>query len=77
MTTIVSFQVFTQIYLMTGPPVGGPQGTTKVIVYYLYEKGFVTFNRGYASAIALVLFVIILSLTLLQRRLAERRVHYG
>ncbi len=77
MTTIVSFQVFTQIYLMTGPPVGGPQGTTKVIVYYLYERGFVTFDRGYASAIALVLFVIILSLTLLQRKLVERRVHYG
>jgi len=78
MTTIVSFQVFTQIYLMTGPPVGGPQGTTKVIVYYLFEKGFdAGFDRGYASAIALVLFVIILSLTLLQRKLVERRVYYG
>ncbi len=78
MTTIVSFQVFTQIYLMTGPPVGGPQGTTKVIVYYLFEKGFdAGFDRGYASAIALVLFSIILSLTLLQRKLVERKVHYG
>lgn len=76
-TTIVSFQVFTQIYLMTGPPVGGPMGTTKVIVYYLFEKGFdAGGNMGYASAVALVLFAIILSLTLIQRRLVERRVYY-
>jgi multiple sugar transport system permease protein len=76
-TTIVSFQVFTQIYLMTGPPVGGPMGTTKVIVYYLFEKGFdAGGNMGYASAVALVLFAIILSLTLIQRRVVERRVYY-
>ena len=76
-TTIVSFQVFTQIYLMTGPPVGGPMGTTKVIVYYLFERGFdAGGNMGYASAVALVLFVIILSLTLIQRRVVERRVYY-
>lgn len=76
-TTIVSFQVFTQIYLMTGPPIGGPMGTTKVTVYYLFEKGFdAGGNMGYASAVALVLFAIILSLTLLQRRVVEQRVHY-
>ncbi len=76
MTTIVTFQVFAQIYLMTGPPIGGPLGTTKVIVYYLYEQGFgETNNLSYASAIALVLFIIILSLTLLQKRL-EKKVHY-
>ncbi len=76
-TTITSFQVFTQIYLMTGPPVGGPMGTTKVIVYYLFEKGFdAGGNMGYASAVALILFLIILSLTLVQRRLVESRVYY-
>jgi multiple sugar transport system permease protein len=76
-TTIVSFQVFTQIYLMTGPPVGGPMGTTKVIVYYLFEKGFdAGGNMGYASAVALILFGIILTLTLVQRRIVERRVYY-
>jgi len=76
MTTITTFQVFSQIYLMTGPPVGGPLGTTKVIVYFLFDKGFGESNNlSYASAIALVLFVIILSLTLLQKRL-EKKVHY-
>jgi multiple sugar transport system permease protein len=76
MTTITTFQVFSQIYLMTGPPVGGPLGTTKVIVYFLFDKGFGESNNlSYASAIALVLFAIILSVTLLQKRL-EKKVHY-
>ena len=76
MTTIITFQVFSQIYLMTGPPVGGPLGTTKVIVYYLYDKGFGESNDlSYASAIALVLFAIILTLTLFQKKL-EKKVHY-
>jgi len=76
MTTIVTFQVFSQIYLMTGPPIGGPLGTTKVIVYFLFDKGFGESNDlSYASAIALILFVVILSLTLLQKRL-EKKVHY-
>jgi multiple sugar transport system permease protein len=78
MTMILSFQVFAPIYLMTGPPVGGPLGTTNVIVYYLFEKGFdAGGNMGYASAVALVLFAVILLLTLLQRRVVEKRVHYA
>jgi multiple sugar transport system permease protein len=77
MTTIVSFQVFTLVYLMTGSPVGGPLGTTKVLVYYIFEKGFESGgDMGYASCVALVLFVIVLTLTLVQRRLIERKVHY-
>jgi len=76
-TTITTFQVFTQIWMMTTPQ-GGPLGTTKVIVFYLYERGFMEgFDRGYASAIALVLFIILLSLSVLQRKLVERRVHYA
>jgi len=76
MTTIVTFQVFSQIYLMTGPPIGGPAGTTKVIVYYIFEQGFgESLNLAYASAAALILFIIILFLTLLQKRL-EKKVYY-
>ncbi len=76
MTTITTFQVFSQVYLMTGPPIGGPLGTTKVIVYYIFDKGFGESNNlSYASAIALVLFLIILGLTMLQKRL-EKKVHY-
>lgn len=73
MTTIVSFQAFSQIYLMTDK--GGPLNTTKLIVYYIYEKGFDTLDMGYASAVALALFVLILGLTVLQRRI-EKHVYY-
>jgi len=76
MTTITTFQVFAQIYLMTGPPIGGPLGTTKVIVYYIFDKGFgESQNLSYAAAIALVLFVIILILTSIQKRF-EQKIHY-
>jgi multiple sugar transport system permease protein len=78
MTSILSFQVFAPIYLMTGPPVGGPLGTTNVIVNYLFETGFGPGgNMGYASAVALVLFALILALTLFQRKVVEKRVHYA
>lgn len=73
MTTIVSFQAFAQVYLMTDK--GSPLNTTKLIVFYIYEKGFDTLEMGYASAVALILFIIILGLTILQRRL-ERHVNY-
>ena len=77
MKTITTFQVFSQVYMMTGPPVGGPQGTTKVIVYYIFENGFgEAQNLAYASTIALVLFLIILTLTLIQRKF-EKKVHYN
>ncbi len=76
MSTIVSFQVFGQIYMMTTPP-GGPLGATNVIVFFLYQKGFTgLFRSGDASAVAFILFVIILALTLIQRRYGEARVHY-
>ena len=76
MTTITTFQVFSQVYLMTGPPIGGPLGTTKVIVYFIFEKGFgEAQNLSYASAVALVLFIIILTLTMIQKKL-EKYVHY-
>ena len=46
------------------------------LVYYLYEKGFAEWEMGYANAIAFVLFLIILGLTILQRKVVEKRVHY-
>jgi len=63
MTTISSFHVFDLIYLMTE---GGPENSTTVMVYWLYKQAFEFFNIGKASAIAYVLFVIILCLTYIQ-----------
>jgi len=73
MTTITTFQAFSQVYLMTNK--GGPLGTTNLIVYYIFQKGFDAQEMGYASAAALILFIIILSLTLYQKHL-EKHVNY-
>lgn len=62
-TTISSFQVFDLIYMMTA---GGPQNSTTVMVYWMYKNAFEFFKVGQASAIAYVLFFIILILTLIQ-----------
>lgn len=75
MSTIGSFQVFAQIYMMT--PNGGPLNSTMVIVFYLYKVAFKDFRFGYGAAIALVLFVIIFAMTILQKLLVEKRVHYS
>jgi len=54
---------------------GGPLGTTNLIVYYIFTKGFDTHEMGYASAAALMLFAVILGLTVIQKRL-EKHVNY-
>lgn len=71
-TAISSFQVFDLIYLMTQ---GGPFNSTNVLVYAIYQNAFEYFNVGKASAIAYVLFVIILVLTLVQWNLRKKLVY--
>lgn len=71
-TAISSFQVFDLIYLMTQ---GGPFDSTNVLVYAIYKNAFEYFNVGKASAIAYVLFFIILVLTLVQWSLRKKLVY--
>lgn len=71
-TAISSFQIFDLIYLMTQ---GGPLDSTNVLVYAIYKNAFEFFNIGKASAIAYVLFVIILGLTLIQWKLRKQLVY--
>ena len=71
-TAITSFQVFDLIYLMTE---GGPFDSTNVLVYAIYKNAFEYFDIGKASAIAYVLFVIILILTLLQWNYRKKLVY--
>jgi multiple sugar transport system permease protein len=66
-----SLQVFAQIQILTG---GGPANHTNVLVFYFYQQAFQNHDFGYGSALAVVLFVIILGLTLLQWRLRKRWV---
>lgn len=67
--TIGAFQVFDAMYVMTG---GGPVRSSYSLVYFLYDSGFKYFDFGYASAIGLMLFAIVLIVSLVQRRLVGR-----
>lgn len=69
LTAIGYFQFFAEPYVMTQ---GGPAGSTRSVVLLMYEEGFRWWNLGRASAIAFLLFVVILASTLLQRRLAPQ-----
>ncbi len=70
---INSFQVFTTVFVMTG---GGPARATEVLVYYLYQRAFESHEFGYASAIAVVLFLSLAVLTIIIRVGYGRTVTY-
>lgn len=72
MSMISSFQVFDLVYVLTS---GGPLGSTKVLVFFVYEYAFKFFEMGYASAAAYVLFAILIALTMLQVRFMKNRTH--
>jgi multiple sugar transport system permease protein len=71
---IGSFQVFDQALVMTN---GGPGTSTTTLVLYIYQAGFQSYKMGYASAIAVVLFVIVAVVTTIQFVLQRRWVHEG
>lgn len=73
MTAITSLQVFDQIYVMTR---GGPGTATATLGYSIFQKGFQNFQMGYASAIAWVMFAMIMVLTAFQFWLQRKWVHY-
>jgi multiple sugar transport system permease protein len=73
MLTIASFKVFDLILVMTG---GGPGRATNVLVIHTYNTAFREFRFGYSSAIAMVLFVIVLVITIVQFRMERRWVNY-
>lgn len=73
MLTIASFKVFDLILVMTG---GGPGRATNVLVVYTYNIAFKEFKFGYSSAVAMVLFLIVLIITIVQFRMEKRWVNY-
>jgi len=73
MGIIGSFQIFTQAYIMTG---GGPANATLFYVLYVFRNAFMLLKMGYASAMAWILFVLVLILTLIQFKLAGKWVYY-
>jgi len=70
---INAFQTFGQIDILTK---GGPSQSTNLIVYSIYREAFINYQFGTASAQAVILFLIILVVTILQFKLGERKVHY-
>lgn len=70
---INAFQTFGQVDILTK---GGPSQATNLIVYSIYREAFVNYQFGTASAQAVVLFVCILVVTILQFKLGEKKVHY-
>lgn len=74
MGIIGAFQIFSEPYLMTQ---GGPANSTTFLPQFIFQNAFVYLRMGYASAVAWVLFLIVLALTALAFRLARDRVHYA
>ncbi|MHB0877467.1 MAG: carbohydrate ABC transporter permease [Anaerolineae bacterium] len=73
MGIIGSFQVFTTAFVMTN---GGPANSTLFIVLYLYRNAFTYFQMGYASAMAWMLFLVVLVFTGMQLAVSRRWVYY-
>lgn len=71
---IGAFQVFASAWIMTG---GGPLKSTEFYLLYLYNNGFKFFKMGYASAMAWILFVIVLIVTVITFSTSARWVYYG
>lgn len=74
--TIRYLQVFGEVLNMSSQGMGGPLNSTKTLVLFIYNEAFQSYHMGYASAATVVLFLIILTLTVVQSKLITRRFEY-
>lgn len=72
-SVIDAFQVFTEVYIMTK---GGPGYSTHTVSYYLFANAFEYGKMGYACAMSVVMFIIIMTVTLIQDRILNKNVQY-
>ncbi|MEI6083743.1 MAG: sugar ABC transporter permease [Verrucomicrobiota bacterium] len=77
MGIIGSLQVFTTVFVMTGGADGSPSRSTLFYALYLFSTAFYDLRMGYASAMAWVLFLLIVGLTIAATKLSAKRVHYA
>ena len=70
MNVIYSFQVFDLVFVMTG---GGPSNATNMLGVYAYQQGFQSNQQGYAAAIGMVLFLLVLVFTAVQWKISRNR----
>lgn len=72
--TIGAFGIMTQVIMITG---GGPLGTTETLNSYMYKKAFSEFEFGYASAVSIIMGLVVILITTIQRKLVnEKEVNY-
>ena len=70
LTNIIGvFMIFQETYMLKGP-----MNSTRTVVNYIYEKGFESFQMGYASAMSFVLFLIVMAITLIQYKVTKMDV---
>ena len=74
MSTISSLQAYDQIQVLTQ---GGPAGATRTLLYYYYQEAFRNFNTGKASAVAIVLVLITVVLSLIETEVSKKTVFYN
>ena len=67
---IASLRIFSQVYVMTN---GAPNGASQSVIHYVYQIAIVQYRLGYASAVSMLLFALILALTILQRLVLRER----
>ncbi|WP_107726954.1 carbohydrate ABC transporter permease [Desmospora activa] len=77
MGLIGAFQIFTESVILTGGALGGPDQSLLFYAVYLYNEAFVNLNMGYASALAWILFVIVMLITVVIFKSSLRWVYYG
>ena len=68
-TTVQAFKLFTQPYIMTQ---GGPEDSTKTLVYYIYQEGFQFRNVGYSSTIAIIFFLLVVMISISLKKLLKQ-----
>jgi sn-glycerol 3-phosphate transport system permease protein len=68
-----SFQTVDQLFILTQ---GGPNNSSSLLLYWLYIEGFHNFNIGRASAVTVVMMLIVLAVSLLNYRFQDRSAHY-
>ena len=75
-STIGTLQIFDQVVNINFTDQGGPLGSTLTIALYIYQQAFEKFRLGYAAAVTVLLFAIILIVTLIQLKVTQREVEY-
>ncbi|MTD38074.1 ABC transporter permease subunit [Erwinia sp. CPCC 100877] len=76
-STIGSFQIFQEAYVMTKNGTGGPANSLLFYNLHMWNKAFVAFDMGYAMAMSMILFFIVMILTFVNLKLAPRWVYYA